>query len=266
MDLFNTLNRKELAYLIGAVMGDGSYCSPNKWGKQRFSFSSSDKEFILIVKKIIKDTFDVKTGLIIYRLSLKNRNWRDHYKITSRPLIRFLTEYLPDKNKIPLFIRNSDKNIKAEFISGFFDAEGGISISTIKSRKAIDRRLYCHNSNLDLLEEIKSYLEQFDVNSFIQNGKGAFALNIWGYKNLVNFKNSIGFRIYRKNIKLIKAINSYKIIRKEYRHLRIDNQKLQGECKMTEDFETTQEEFEQPQRKREDDHTVFVGAKPFNRV
>ena len=42
-----------------------------------------------------------------------------------------------------------------------------------------------------------------------------------------------------------------------------------GECEMTEDtqdFETTQEEFEQPQRKREDDHTVFVGAKPFNRV
>jgi len=215
----------ELAYLIGAVIGDGCYTTPTEKYGSRFMFSSSDKEFVLKIKDIIKDIFSLSLNICIERLSLKNKNWRDHYDIKSRPLTRSLKLYLPDKNKIPSFIKDSNNFIKARFLSGFFDAEGGICISTIKSRNALDRRAYCHNSNLELLKEIKIYLKELDIDSFIQNGKGAYALNIWGYKNLVNFKNCIDFYIFRKRDKLLKAIYSYKLIHKKYRNIVVNTQK-----------------------------------------
>ncbi|MAG52516.1 MAG: hypothetical protein CMH62_00970 [Nanoarchaeota archaeon] len=220
----------DLAYLIGAVIGDGSYMN-TKSGKRRnirFSFGSSDREFVVIIKDIIRDIFSLELNICVERLSLKNNAWRDHYKIRSRILHRHLKKYLPDKNKIPSFVYNSNHFIKSSFISGFFDAEGGICVSTIKSRNVLDRRLYCHNFNIDLLNEIKGYLSELDIDCFIQNSKRAYALNIWGYKNLVNFKNKIDFRIYRKRFKLLGAINSYKFVHKKYRHLKVDVQNLGG--------------------------------------
>ena len=213
---------QKLAYLIGAILGDGHYTRPDEWGKIRFHFGSSDKEFVLEVKEIIKDIFSLDTNVGVQKLSLKNKAWRDHYTITSRLLYRNIVDYFPNKNEIPSFIKNSNKSIKAKFLSGFFDAEGGICISFIKSRNALDRRLYCHNSNLTLLHKIQFYLGELDIDSFIQSGKGAYALNIWGYKNLVNFKNGIDFNINRKKYKLIEAIKSYKLIHKKYRHLKIN--------------------------------------------
>ncbi len=222
METVSNLDNKKLAYLIGAVVGDGHYAPPDKWGSYRFYFGSSDKDFALRIKQLIKELFSLNTGFVIYNLSKKNKFWRDHYQITSRPLPKLLMAYLPNSNKIPKFIRNSNIGVRVEFLSGFFDAEWGVSISKIKSRNAIDRRLYCHNADLEILEEIGSYLRDLDIDSFIQNGKGAYALNIWGYKNLVNFKNLIDFQIKRKKDKLTKAIQSYKLIRKEHRYLRIN--------------------------------------------
>jgi len=214
-------NKKELAYLIGAFIGDGYYARPDKYGHTRICFSSSDKEFVFKIKDIIKNIFSLDTGLSIDKLSLKNPSWRDHYRTSSRSLYRLLMAYLPDKNSVPSFVRGGSLQIKSGFLSGFFDAEGGVCISTIKSRNAIDRRLYCHNSNLRLLYEVKSYLKEMDIDSFIQNGKGAYSLNVWGYKNLVNFKNLIGFTINRKEEKLFEAICSYKVIRKKYRNMKL---------------------------------------------
>lgn len=163
----NEHQKGELAYLIGAVIGDGCYTTPTEKYGSRFMFSSSDKEFVLKIKDIIENIFSLSLNISVERLSLKNKNWRDHYDIKSRPLTRSLKLYLPDKNNIPSFIRDSNKIIKARFLSGFFDAEGGICISTIKSRNALDRRAYCHNSNLELLKEIKIYLKELDIDSFM---------------------------------------------------------------------------------------------------
>lgn len=275
MKELNDDSKKKLAYLIGAVMGDGCYTSPDRWGKRRFQFSSSDIEFVLMIKGIVRDIFSLEMSITLHKLSLKNNAWRDHYRVSSRILPRLLMEYLPDKNQTPLFIRHSSPAIKSEFISGFFDAEGGISLSTIPSRNALDRRVYCHNTNLYLLLEIKNYLALCDVNSFLQEEKrkrshvhAVYVLNIWGYKNLVNFKNLIDFKIPRKKLKLFKVIQSYKLIHKKHRHLHIDEQKLQEVQQMTEDVYEEQESMqvdapEEYSRQSGDEHTVFVGSKPF---
>ena len=180
------IDKQELAYLIGAVIGDGSYIrNKSEGGRIRLKFSSSDKEFTFKIMQIIKDVF------------------------------------------------------------------------------FLDRRLYCHNSNLSILEEIKLYLKELDIDCFIQNGKGAYALNIWGYKNLVNFKNKIDFNIYRKKYKLLKAIDSYKFIHKKNRILKVNIEKIREVEKMSDEFAGNTVDNRTP---GEDTHTVFVGPKPFNKL
>lgn len=230
----------EIAYLVGAIMGDGSYI-PEKNSRIRFYFSSSDKEFIDNINEIIKKSFGFDLNIGIKRLSKKNSNWRDHYFISSRTLYNKLCKYLPDKTQIPKFIENGDVKIKSSFISGFFDAEGGVSLSIIKSRNALDRRIHCSCSDKKILESIKDYLSQIGIKSFIQNGHRAFVLNIWGFDGLTAFRDYVGFRIFRKNDKLNKSIGSYKYrkimwgkeiknkaenIRKDYGHSAIKIQKL----------------------------------------
>ena len=200
----------KIAYLIGAIMGDGSYFCEKNSKKIRFYFSSSDKEFVDIIRNIIKEVFEMELKIGVKKLSKKNSNWRDHYYINSRKLYSTLSKYLPNKKKIPEFIENGDVSIKSSFIGGFFDAEGGISISIIKSRKALDRRIHCNCSNKDILISIGRYLKDIEIKSFIQKGNRSFVLNIWGFDSFNLFRDNIGFRIFRKKDKLNEAIESFK--------------------------------------------------------
>lgn len=208
------VNSREVAYLIGALMGDG--CFSKQGNSIRIHFGSTDKDFIMHLKNIIQNNFGTAVNVNLKKLSLKNPKWRDFFELTSRTLYSKLSEYMPTKTEIPLFIKKNTNKIKCAFMSGLFDAEGGVSISRIKSRNVLDRRVHCTSSDLILLEEIKKYLKETSIKSFIQDYKTYYTLNIWGYESMTNFQSTVGFKIARKNKKLKKLIGSYKQIHITY--------------------------------------------------
>lgn len=285
IDLHSYIGSKDeqIAYFIGAIMGDGCYSINNKYPRPRFIFTSSDKDFILLIQQLAEELFDVDMKINISELSKKNKKWRDSYKVSSRTIYKNLSFYLPNHKILPDFIINGTSEIKAAFISGFFDAEGGVSISWIKSRKAIDRRLHCSNQNLDLLNTITTYLKDMDIKSFIITYPRYYCLNIWGFSSCCLFRQKIGFKIRRKKDKLDELIDTYKVIHirgneiiyklvldilKDTENIEEIKQKLliQG---YTLDSNTIKKWITKRRMKimtgRSEDHTVFVGNKPFNR-
>lgn len=209
---FSDSQKEKLSYVLGALFGDG--CFYTKKGG-RIHFGCCDTDFIEAVAKSIQSLFDVKIIIRRRMLSLKNPEWKNFYYLSSRPLFRKLKEF-SDK-KIPDFIRNSSINIKASFIKGFFDAEGNVSIHTIKSRNELQRHVRCFSNDLELLKGISAFLKDLGIKSFIGKSKGKnYCITIWNYNSLINYKNSIGFNIKRKMLLLEKAISSYKEIQVQW--------------------------------------------------
>jgi intein/homing endonuclease len=208
------MSNEKIAYLIGALMGDG--CFSRQPNSVRIHFGSTDKEFANLIKTIIAQDFSISVKINTQKLSKKNPKWKDFYNLSSRTLYRKLASYMPSKDAIPEFIRSNDNVTKCAFISGLFDAEGGVSISRIKSRHAIDRRLHCTSANLTLLNEVKKYLSQIGIKSFIQDYSTFSTLNIWGYYSILKFQRHVGFKIVRKQKKLEELIKSYKEIHNTY--------------------------------------------------
>ncbi len=203
-----TENSVRLAYLLGALYGDGCFYHKDRG---RIIFASSDKEFTVRVASIIKTLFGLKINIRIDKLSKKNKNWKDSYVFSSRPLYRNLKDYR--FIGMPKFVEHDTKETKAAFISGFFDAEGNVDIHLIKKRNELQRHLRCFNNNLDMLKEIQEILKEFSIKSWIGTGKGKnWCLTIWGYHSLTKFQKFIGFKINRKALLLEQAIRSYKEI------------------------------------------------------
>ena len=209
------LDQERLAYLLGALYGDGSFTKDGK-----VSFSSTDKEFIEEVCKIVNNLFELKLNIRCRRLSIKNKNWKDSYEFSSRRLYRILSKFNLKKIKtLPEFISKTDEN-KKNFIKGFFDAEGSVSLHVIKrkdGRTDIIRHLKCFSNNVELLEQIKDLLLQIRIKSKIFRGKPPnYYLCVWNYRNLSRFDELIGFVIIRKQKLLTKTLNSYKKVQTQW--------------------------------------------------
>lgn len=114
---FKIAPKKELAYFIGATMGDG-YLSPNRV----VIFGVKDKdfmdEFVRSSKRIIKFA-NPEQPKISNDNSLVIICCTDFYK--------WFYKESEDKVKIPSFIMNGTKPIKINFLNGFLDADGGIT-------------------------------------------------------------------------------------------------------------------------------------------
>ncbi len=212
MAKFSDFQKEELAYILGALFGDGCFYTKEKG---RIHFGCCDRDFIETVAKSVQNLFDMKVNIVKQMLSFKNRKWKDFYYFSSRPLFRELKEF-SDK-KIPEFIKNSILSIKAAFIKGMFDAEGSVIIHTIKNRNELQRHVRCFSNDIELLKEISIFLKELEIKSFTGKSKDKnYCLTIWGYNSLLNFKKSIGFSIKRKRLLIEKAISSYKEIQVQW--------------------------------------------------
>src|SRR3989304_7319825 len=206
-----SVKQERLAYLLGALYGDGSFSS------KRIFFGATDKEFVQKVANLIDDLFRIKLKIRVQKLSLKNPKWRDYYKLNSKKLYKHLNKYNPKTVEIlPKFIKDGNSKVKALFIKGFFDAEGNVDVRSVKrkdGRTDIIRHLKCFSNNVELLQEIKQLLYFLNIKSEIFRGKGKnYYVCIWNYKGLQKFNTNIGFIIQRKQRALNNALNSYKEI------------------------------------------------------
>jgi len=212
IDTFSDEKLQKLAYVVGSLFGDGCFY---RGDGGRIIFSSSDKEYTEIMIKYINETFNICPRLRINKLSLKNKNWKDAYTFTSRPLFKIIKHF--SNKATPNFVANGNIKIKAQFIKGFFDAEGNVDIHTIKRRNEIQRHVRCFNNDKDMLIVIQNILKDFKINSCIGKSKGInLCLTIWGYSSLIEFENNISFNINRKKLELRKAIESYKQIQTQW--------------------------------------------------
>jgi len=207
----------KLAYLLGALYGDGCF---SKEGKVRFS--STDREFIDEVSKIVKELFKIELNIRINRLSLKNPKWRDSFELSSRRLYKLLSKFNPENiDVIPNFIESGDIKTKASFIRGYFDAEGGVYLTTIKRKdrlyNQITRHIKCFSNNTRMLEKIKDLLNQLQIKSSIFKGKkDNFYVGLWNYQSIKRFNELIGFIIKRKQLALVSTLDSYKVIQNRW--------------------------------------------------
>jgi len=206
-----TFEQANLAYLLGALYGDGSFSN------ERIFFGVTDRDFVEAVANTVKKLFGIELTIRTRKLSLKNPKWKDYFHFSSRKIYSYLEKYNPKiNNELPRFIKKGNLRVKSAFLKGFFDAEGNVDIRSVKrkdGRTDVIRHVKGFSNNTKMLNEIKQILSTFDIKSKIFRGKkNNYYICIWNYRSLKIFNENIGFVIKRKQLSLEKALNSYKEI------------------------------------------------------
>jgi len=199
----------ELAYVLGAVEGDG-YLGFGKFRgritKGCIGLEVKDKDFALC----FKDNLEKWSGLSV---SFRKRNNTDRFVSTlfSLRAAQFINKY-----NINSLVKANSK-LKSNFLRGLFDSEGNVSGSNLDRPKISTRFIGFFNTNLKLIYLVKKLLESLGIE--IQNidkriggfkNSLCYRLRIGGKENLKRFRDKIGFSIKRKNKKLDDILKSYK--------------------------------------------------------
>lgn len=194
----------EKAYILGVLCGDG-YVSTS----YRIGLEVCDKEFLDYFQFCLKKVYGFK-GNNSERVRIKKK----HYiaVLCSKKIVKDLLNYTKSfKSKewvIPNQIFNSTKRIKASFLKGFADSEGGVRL-----RRNGFAEISLTSGNKKSLIQIQSMLlKDFGIKSRFKVRKigTVFVLYIGDYNSLVLFYTKIGFVIKRKLNTLEGALKSYK--------------------------------------------------------
>ncbi|MCS7126322.1 MAG: hypothetical protein NZ929_05375, partial [Aigarchaeota archaeon] len=141
---------KELAYIIGTVLGDG-YVTKNKkkkgYNEVYIELRVKDLEFA--------EEFSRCLGLVLGRPPPKPRNIESRRRHRVSVKDKTLFELLHDKDleKIRPFVEHCDE-CRSAFLRGFFDSEGCISENG---------QLTAYNSNLELLKYVMRLLADLEI-------------------------------------------------------------------------------------------------------
>lgn len=197
----------ELAYLTGYHLGDGyledyeDNYNKNRKPNYEITYADKYKEQIDIINSIFRNKFNI--NLIIY--THKNQQkWVG--KIHSKVLVSFFNTVLNipkgkrTKLEIPGWIFEN-KEFLRNFIAGFFDAEGCISLGKDKKFK-----LGMVNKDRQFLEELRDLIKQnFNVN--FPSPYKKFNQDCWEMRtgSKINIKNFIKEINIRHPDKLIKS-------------------------------------------------------------
>lgn len=174
------IDNEDKAYLLGLFYADGSLGTAQV--QSRISLSIKDKDLILHLKAIFP-FFHI------------------HYdRITKIELGCYLKKFeedlinngcLPRKsfeNRYDLHLPDISYELLRHFIRGYFDGDGGCSL-TYSSNKQ-QKRVYIYSASINLLNEIKLFLDNEEINSSIDEGNGD---NILVYKLTITVSSYNGF-------------------------------------------------------------------------
>ena len=145
---------EDLAYVIGAVCGDGYVGLERRdrkgYRQARIHLRAKDKEFV--------EEFAIRIGRVLNRSPHKPKILRSagryyyYTQVRSKTLYELLKKPV-DLERLRKYIEHCDKCIAA-FLRGFFDAEGGV----LK-----DGSIYVVNSDYRLLKYVQSLLGRFKI-------------------------------------------------------------------------------------------------------
>ena len=200
----------DLAYLSGYHLGDGYLENIRKTFKRRGKagyevvYADNDLNQINLINKIIENKFSF--SLDVYKKS--NENLWIGRAASCKVLHWFLNTKLNlpigrrEKIEIPKWVLYK-REFLANFMSGFFDADGDVSNTSNHSYKIV--RIQLTQKYKEILLQFKDLLySHFNIKPNISRKwkQNAWMLHIWGKKNASKFKEDIGFRNIIKNKKL----------------------------------------------------------------
>ena len=197
---FDVSNLESLAYLIGALWGDGTIYSHHKNdGYFTFRLEAKDRDFVEATQKAVRLIFPQRR----IRLFITNRKNGKHYfaiKVGCTAFKNWL-----DQQNITVFAMKHPSS----FVRGFADSEGSVN--------ATRRLLTIHNTDLAKIMFTKSCLDNLGIPSHIYSrisGPSALIptqvlvhrISIGRISALKTYLEKVGFEIGRKHSALIRAI------------------------------------------------------------
>ena len=200
-----------LAYIIGAVLGDGYPKIKRRFRKGYrhtiIRFEAVDREFVEEVARCI--------AVVLNRppptLKIRKGTRKYYIEVESKTLWELLKKPI-DLERLKKYIEHCEKCM-ATFLRGFFDAEGCVSKSGY---------ILAFNTNYEVLTYVQGLLERFGIEStgprvsrpagslikidpitgkIYTTRKDCYCIYIRSYCN-VDFYNHIGFTILRKQERL----------------------------------------------------------------
>ena len=206
---------EDLAYILGVKRGDGY------WRKIITPMRSSG-EIGLNVKNL---DFAKEFEKRLKKWSgIQPKTWKKNGKF-------YVTLYSIDAVKIGQGINlkkitNSNRKVKANFLKGLYDSEGGVLGKNLDRRKFACRWIHFSNNNKETVAIVSKLLRDFRINhkikSRIHSGFGSkklqYEILIFGLENFKEFYKNIGFSIKYKKGKLLEVINSYEKSRKREKY------------------------------------------------
>lgn len=192
-----------LSKILGYLTGDGTI------SKERISFFEEKKELVKKYKKILKKEFNTN-------VSLTFRKKKNYYQLRAygKPLVRMINTEFPEiknarESRIPRKVLKSKNHVLANFLKGFFDAEGFVR----------DRGVSLGINNELLQRQIQIALLRFGIISSIHEYKNKenpysnhtrYTIDITEKESLKIFCDKIGFSLNEKDKKLKEAIKKRK--------------------------------------------------------
>lgn len=168
-------------YMAGLLFGDG-VAHHNKRNRSYAIWIDQHKKNIDIIEKAKQEFSDEGTKFYCYKVP------DNKIRVLAYSKEKFLELKEIKKNPIKFFKKLSEKQ-KREFIAGLFDAEGTFT-----------DRLVIYNKNRKLLKEIKKFIENLGIVSYIYKFPKVFGLQIYRKIHVQIFIQKI------KSVKLSRVI------------------------------------------------------------
>ena len=124
------------AYLTGVIIGDGNLSNSVKSKTDlshdyRISIDLSDRRYLIYLARLIKSIIKTKT-IPKKPIQRGNRIPRLYFRVRNKELFNFFNKDMgiPKGKKssivfVPSKIKNSQKELKKQFLAGYFDTDGG---------------------------------------------------------------------------------------------------------------------------------------------
>lgn len=189
--------KNELALAIGYIYGDGGiqnngrvhYCNTEDFLVKEFTDTMNKvfdvKPWIKREKNIIRVRYPVKIGRTLWKLFGKFSYGKDTKNIT------------PEISEMSL-------EWKRKVLQAWFNDDGSV-VNLSPNYKAISIK----QKLKPLIIFIKEVLEELNIKSQITEDNGKWLLRIFGYQNMIKFRDNVNFsKGYRKNKKLDETIES----------------------------------------------------------
>lgn len=188
------------AYTIGLIGGDGTITENPKAGQYGISIIDNCLEFHqkvikprlekLFQGRVIISSVKTKKGRTTYRTRLWSKNVLESYKKLQ----------LPTKNKTfcvktPKEIFNSSDDAIKEYIKGWMDSEGWVTLVKIKrpNKMYVYPKIAFHVSNKTIRDDIVKLLQRFGVEPTVWRYKNMHGLQMVGADKVRKYLKKIGF-------------------------------------------------------------------------